>query len=193
MNQIENLKEYAIANHIPVIKDDGLEFILKTAKENNIRTVLEVGTAIARTAIALASLSKDIQVVTIERDSLMIEQAKKNIKDAGLEKQITLIEEDALTCSIPEKQYDLIFIDAAKAQYERFFSKFTPFLSANGIIISDNMSFHGLVEHPERTKNRNTRALVKKIKRYQEFLKGLDSFQTEFLDIGDGLAITRRM
>lgn len=192
MNQLENLKEYARTHKVPVIKDDGLDYILQTAKENNVKTVLEVGTAIARTAIALASLDRSIHVVTIERDPEMIKEAKKNIAEAGLENQITLIEGDALECSVPESLYDLIFIDAAKAQYERFFSKFTPFLSANGIIISDNMSFHGLVEHPEKTKNRNTRALVRKIKNYQNFLTGLDSYTTEFLDIGDGLAVTRR-
>ena len=88
--------------------------------------------------------------------------------------------------------FDCIFIDAAKAQYTRFFTKYAPLLAKNGIIISDNMEFHGLVEHPELTHNRNTKALVRKIARYREFLQALVDYQTDFYSIGDGVAVTRK-
>lgn len=186
------LKRFTTKHQVPVMMDDGLQFLLETIMNQKGQRVLEIGTAIAKTAIAIASLDDSIQVTTIERDPEMIAQAKKNIKEAGLEERIHLIEGDANEVSIPSEKFDIIFIDAAKAQYQRFFAKYSPLLSEDGIIISDNMSFHGLVEHPENTKNRNTKHLVRKIAAYKDFLKNHSSFDTIFYSIGDGVALTRR-
>jgi len=186
------LKRFATKHQVPVMMDDGLQFLLETIMNQKGQRVLEIGTAIAKTAIAIASLDDSIQVTTIERDPEMIAQAKKNIKEAGLEERIHLIEGDANEVSIPSEKFDIIFIDAAKAQYQRFFAKYSPLLSEDCIIISDNMSFHGLVEHPENTKNRNTKHLVRKIAAYKDFLKNHSSFDTIFYSIGDGVALTRR-
>ena len=186
------LKRFSTESQGPVMMDDGLQFLLETIMNQKGQQVLEIGTAIAKTAIAIASLDDSIQVTTIERDPEMIAQAKKNIKEAGLEERIHLIEGDANEVSIPSEKFDIIFIDAAKAQYQRFFAKYSPLLSEDGIIISDNMSFHGLVEHPENTKNRNTKHLVRKIAAYKDFLKNHSSFDTIFYSIGDGVALTRR-
>lgn len=192
MTNINELNQYARNHHVPIMMEDGLSFLIETVKNEEVATFLEIGTAIGKTAILVASLSPTIQVVTIERDPIMLEQAKKNIKDSGYEDQITLIEGDANTIELIDKNFDCIFIDAAKAQYQRFFAKYSPLLNPNGIIISDNMNFHGLVAHPENTHNRNTKALVRKIAAYRRFLENLDDFTTQFYDIGDGVALTRR-
>lgn len=188
----EEMKQYAYENHVPIMQDQGIQLVLDTLQKNDCSSFLEIGTAIGRTSILVAQLREDMRVVTIERDAKMIAQAKLNIKEAGLEKQITLIEGDALEVELPSGKFDCIFIDAAKAQYERFFKKYCPLLKDNGIILSDNMNFHGLVDHPERTQNRNTKALVKKIARYRDFLKNLEEFETVFYEDGDGVALTRR-
>lgn len=166
-----------------------METLLKTLKP---RTFLEIGTAIGRTSIDAATLLPDLQVVTIEKDPQMAALARENIRKAGLEERILLVEGDALETEIPKQEYDLIFIDAAKGQYQRFFERYSPMLSAQGLILSDNMFFHGLVEHPERTSNRHTKGLIKRLKRYREFLESNEEFVTEILDTGDGLALTRR-
>lgn len=188
---MDTLNQYAKEHDVPILQEAGFEFVLKTIKEEGCQSFLELGTAIAKTSIAVAQIHPDMKVVTIERDQTMIEQAKQNISKAGVGNQITLIEADALEAEV-EGVFDCIFIDAAKAQYRRFFEKYCPHLSANGIIISDNMNFHGLVAHPERTNNRNTRQLVRKLKQYGDYLSQLDEFQTTFYDIGDGIAVTRR-
>lgn len=190
--QEEQLRTYAKENHIPVMFEDGLAFLIQLVRENETRSFLEIGTAIAKTAITVASLSENMQVVTIERDPEMIEQAKINIANSDVTRQIQLIEGDANEVDLPSQEFDCIFIDAAKAQYQRFFAKYSPLLSQDGIIISDNMNFHGMVENPELTHNRNTKHLVRKIRAYREFLKDLDGFETEFYDVGDGVAVTRR-
>lgn len=188
----DKMNEYAKENHVPVMKDGGVELLIQTLLDHDCHSFLELGTAIARTTILVASLQDDMRVVTIERNPDMIVQAKKNIAESGLANRIQLIEGDALEVENPQGPFDCIFIDAAKAQYQRFFSKYAPLLSENGIIVSDNMNFHGLVQHPELTHNRNTKQLVRKIQKYHDFLSELEEYDTEFFDVGDGVAITRR-
>ncbi len=187
----KDMEQYAMENHVPVIQDQGYAFLEQLIKDYHCHSFLEIGTAIALTAIRVASLSPDMKVVTIERDPRMIEQAKKNITEAGLWNQITLIEGDALETEVDGK-FDCIFIDAAKAQYTRFFNKYCPLLNPDGIIVSDNMNFHGLVEHPENTHNRNTKQLVRKLKMYREYLAELPDWECELYDVGDGIAVARR-
>jgi predicted O-methyltransferase YrrM len=192
MKKLEDINAYAKEHHVPVMMEDGLEYMLDLLKQYQVHSFLEIGTAIARTSLAVAQLDPKMKIVTIERDPNMIAQAKINIASSDHAKQITLIEGDALEVEIPNQKFDCIFIDAAKGQYQRFFVKYAPFLSENGIIISDNMFFHGLVEHPERTNNRNTKALVRKIAAYQQFLKEQEKYETQFLSVGDGIALTRK-
>ena len=192
MSLQDEMKEYAMDHAVPVMMDEGQEFLISKIKEHKCKSFLEIGTAIAKTSIMVASLDKDMRVVTIERNPDMIEQAKINIDKADCSDRIHLIEGDALEVENPQGPCDCIFIDAAKAQYIRFFEKYCPLLSDNGIIITDNMEFHGLVKHPENTKNRNTRQLVLKIQKYHDYLEQLADYQTEFYSIGDGIALTRR-
>ena len=187
---MSDLEQYAKEHQVPIMMDDGLSFLLEKLQENQCLSFLELGTAIARTSIEVAKLDPRMRVVTIERNSEMIVQAKKNIEESGLSNQITLIEGDALEVNV-DGMFDCIFIDAAKAQYQRFFEKYCMHLK-NGIIVSDNMNFHGLVQHPELTQNRNTRQLVRKIHDYHTYLANLSDYETAFYDYGDGVAVTRR-
>lgn len=192
MNTFDELTRYGIVHLVPILQADSMEYMESLLKSLRPRTFLEIGTAIGRTAIDAASLLPELKVVTIEKDPEMAAIARQNIRKADLEERIVLIEGDALETEIPDGSFDVIFIDAAKAQYGRFFQKYSSRLKANGIIISDNMNFHGLVAHPERTHNRNTRDLVRKIGQYRAFLAGLTDFETEMLETGDGIAVTRR-
>jgi len=191
MVHIRELEEYAKKNNIPIMLKDGIEFLTEYIKKNNIKTILEIGSAIGYSAIKMALVDKDIKVTTIERDTSRYNEAVKNIKEFNLENQIEIINADALEFET-EKQYDLIFIDAAKAQYIKFFEKYKKNLKQEGTIISDNLDFHGLVKNPELTSNRNTKQLVRKINTYIEFLKENKEFKTEFISLGDGIGISKR-
>lgn len=87
----------------------------------------------------------------------------------------------------------MIFIDAAKAQYIRFFEKYKSNLKDNGVIISDNLNFHGLTLDVNSIGSKNLKALVRKINNYKEFLVDNKEFQTEFLELGDGIGISKRV
>ncbi len=188
--QIENMKLYAEENNVPIITDDGINYIREYIRKHNVKNILEVGAAIGYSSILMALVDKDITITTIERDEKRYLEAVKNIKKCHLEDRINLLYKDAFDVTLSD-EFDLIFIDAAKAQNTRFFEKFEKNLSKNGTIITDNMNFHGLVEDTESIKSRNLRALVRKVKNYHEFLQNNENYETEFLDIGDGLAISR--
>ena len=185
------LEQYALENNIPIIESDGIDFLTKLIKESNIKTILEIGSAIGYSAIKMALIDKKILITTIERDKPRYSEAVKNIKKFNLNDQIEVLNEDALDIEINQK-YDLIFIDAAKSQYIKFFQKFKNNLNPNGIIVSDNLKFHGFVETKEKIKNRNTRQLVNKINKYITFLKENEEFDTTFFDIGDGISVSSK-
>jgi len=190
---IKNMKEYALENNVPIMTEGGINYLMKFIKKNNIKRILEVGTAIGYSAIMMCSVDEDIHVTTIERDEKRYLEALKNIKKANYEDRIDLIYKDALEVSLDE-EYDLIFIDAAKAQNRNFFERFEKNLSEDGIIITDNMNFHGLVNKDlESIESRNLRQLVRKVKEYREYLENNKMFTTEFFDIGDGIAVSRRV
>lgn len=190
-NIIKEMEEYAKDNNVPIMTKDGIEFLMNYIKDNNIVRILEVGTAIGYSAIRMCTVRDDIVVTTIERDEVRYKEAVKNVSKTGFDNRIKLIFGDALEVEL-EGEYDLIFIDAAKAQNQKFFEMFKRNLKPTGTIITDNMKFHGLVDTPiEQINSRNLRQLVRKVRNYTEFLKNNDEFNTEFLSLGDGIAISK--
>ena len=189
MNEISQIKEYARKNSIPIVMDKGGEFICRTIVDRGCKKILEIGSAIGYSAINFASLADDIYVRTIEIDIDRYSRAVDNIKNCGLENRIKITNEDALDALIDEK-FDLIFIDAAKAQYEKFFEKFKHNLSENGVIITDNLFFHGMVENPQLTHNYSTIKLIRKIRKFVSFLQLNPEFLTTIHDTGDGVSLS---
>ncbi|MCI5524100.1 MAG: O-methyltransferase, partial [Spirochaetia bacterium] len=184
------IKEYAHKHSVPIMMDEGIDFICKYIVEHNVKSVLEIGAAIGYSSIRFAKLAPDIFVTTIEIDEDRFNQAVDNIKDNNLENRIRIFLGDALTYPIDGK-YDLIFIDAAKAQYIKFFERFKYSLNKDGVIISDNLSFHGMVQDISLTHNYSTKKLIRKIKKYIAFLEQNKEFHTDFYTCGDGISVSR--
>lgn len=193
MNEtIKEMERYAEANNVPIIEKDSIEFVNKYIQMNGVKKILELGTAIGYSAILMANASEDVEITTIERDEKRYREAVKNVNKVGLDKRIEIVFNDALEVNLAGHKYDLIFIDAAKGQYIKFFEKFENYLNPGGIIVTDNLKFHGLVQNKEKIESRNVRGLVTKIEKYIEFLKENDEFVTRFYDIGDGLSVSFR-
>ena len=190
--EIKRIKTFAKEENIPIMQDDGMEFLTSFIEKKQIKNILEVGTAIAYSAIMMANVNKDIHVTTIERDETRYMEALKNIKKCHLEDRITLIFNEALNVDINDK-YDLIFIDAAKGKNIDFFNKFEKNLKDFGYIITDNMGFHGYVEmNEEEIPSKNILGIVRKIKDYIYFLENNMTYKTVIYKIGDGIAVTER-
>lgn len=187
-----DLKEYAKKNHVPIVQDGGLDFILNTIRERHCRSILELGTAIGYSAINMAAVFDDITIDTIERDDEMYKKAVENITEAGLADRIHLYHQDIKDFKT-DRKYDLIFVDAAKGQYLNYLNQFIGNLHEDGIMIFDNMEFHGMVKDPSLTSNRNTRSLIKKIRKFRELVQEDERFDIMIHeDIGDGILVLCR-
>ncbi|MDD2392208.1 MAG: O-methyltransferase [Bacilli bacterium] len=189
--RIEQMEQYAKENDIPIIEKESIEYINKYILDNNIKTIIEIGSAIGYSAIKMALVRDDIKVVTFERDELRYEEAIKNIKEMGLENRIEVLNIDALDTNIYDK-FDMLFIDGAKSQYINFFNKYENNINDNGVIIADNLKFHGLVSKYDEITSKNVRGIVKKITNFVDFLKENNEYDTEFVDVGDGISISKK-
>ena len=190
--KILEMEQYAKDYNVPIIEKDSIAFIMKFIKANDIQEVLEIGSAIGYSAILMASVKDDIKITTIERDKTRYLECLKNIKECGMENKIDVVFQDALEMNLSGVSYDLIFIDAAKGQYTNYFEKYKYFLKPGGVIITDNLKFHGHVGNRENIASRNLRQLVGKIENYIDYLKDNEEFETKFYDVGDGLSVSIR-
>ena len=169
---------------------ESIETISKIIKDNNVKNILEIGTAIAYSTICFASIDGVKKITSIERDKIRFNIAENNVKKSNLN-NIELICDDALNTSFNDK-YDLIIIDAAKSQNKRFFEKYKYNLNENGIIIVDNLDFHGYVGRSSEIKSRNLRQMVRKIEKFIEFLDENKEFDVQYIEVGDRLGVCKK-
>ena len=192
---IEQLREKAIADNIPIMQTEGLTFMCDRLNECQASSVLEIGSAIGYSAIFMALHVNDLKIDTIERDDVRYNEAVKNVNEFDLNDRITLHYADALEFDeslLQHQPYDLLFIDAAKAQYQKFFEKYVGYVKEDGMIIVDNLDFHGMIFDIEHINNRNTKQLVKKIKRFKEWILNNDNYESEYYPVGDGIVLIRK-
>ena len=189
---LKEIKRTALDTNIPIMQDDTMSFITKYINENKTYKILEIGSAVGYSSIMMALANPKVTITTIEKDDRRFKEALKNIKKMHLDDRITLIYNDALEVTIKEK-FDLIIIDAAKSKNIEFFTHFENNLQDDGTIITDNINFHGYVkQNLEDIKSKNIKGLVKKIRKYKEFLNENLKYKTKFYDLGDGISVTER-
>lgn len=189
--EVENIKQKALDEHIPIIMDDTLNVIAKYLKKIKPKKILEIGTAVGYSAICFSEfLEKDGKIDTIEREKERVNEANENIKKAGVEEKIHIYEGDAVEIlpTLNEK-YNVVFIDAAKGKYPFFLKEALRMIEPNGIIFADNILYKGYVmsdynKHKQRTAVRNLREYIKEVSENPDL-------ETEILEVGDGLAISR--
>ena len=191
IEELQKIKQKALEEHIPIIMDDTLEVMAKYLREIKPKRILEIGTAVGYSAMCFSEfLSKDGRIDTIEREEERIKEAKENIKNVGVEDKIKIYEGDAVEI-LPtlNGKYDAIFIDAAKGKYPFFLKESLRMLNKNGIIFADNILYKGYVmsdynKHKQRTAVRNLREYIKEVSENP-------NLETEILEVGDGLAISK--
>ena len=188
---LEKIKQKALEEHIPIIMDETLEVIEKYLSKNKLNRILEIGTAVGYSAICFTEFLAENGVIdTIEREADRVEEAKKNIKLAEVENKINIYQGDAVEI-LPtlNQQYDVVFIDAAKGKYPFFLKEALRMINKNGIIFADNILYKGYVmsdynKHKQRTAVRNLREYIKEVSENPDL-------ETEILEVGDGLAVSR--
>ena len=187
---IEEIRQFGVQNDVPIMSVETIDTINKLINENNIHSILEIGTAIAYSTINFASNENIERITSIERDDVREKIAIENVQKSGL-KNITLIHDDALNTEINEK-FDLVIIDAAKSQNTKFFNKYKNNLTENGLIIIDNLEFHGYVGKSKEIKSKNLRQMVRKIEKFLEFLETQEEYNVEYIEVGDRLGVCKK-
>jgi len=190
---LTEMKEYAESRHIPIVVPETARFIEMICAIAKPRRVLEIGTAIGFSSIIIAkALDSECIIDTVEVDADMASTATFYIRKAGLDKVIRIINGEALdVLQCLDKPYDLIFLDAAKGQYPQFLPHCLRLINVNGILLSDNVLYgglvakHGTVEHKHRT-------IANRLREYLEELFSADSLITTVVPIGDGIAVSYR-
>lgn len=188
------LEKYAQQYHIPIMEPVSMHFLCQLLRIHQPETILEIGTAIGYSALRMAQALPKSFITTIERDDTLVEIARDNINKRNMSEKINIIHDDALeqmTLMNRQKcQYDFIFIDAAKGQYESFFTLAESLLIDKGIIVCDNILFRGYVADREKATSVRLQKLAKKIRNFNDWLVKKENYYTSIVPIGDGLAIS---
>ncbi len=188
---LRELEQYAAEHHVPIVTPEVAQLLIVLGKMLRPVRILEIGTAIGYSAILLAGVLGDRgRMDTIERQEEMLIKARENIKKAGLEHTISIIAGDAqevLMCL--DKQYDMIFLDAAKGQYPEFLPECLRMLRNGGILVSDNVLYKGMIAGEEPVARRK-RTIVNRMRTYLDSLCSDPSLDTSILPVGDGVALT---
>lgn len=187
---ISEIREYGIKNDVPIMSEDTINTITGIIKENHIHSILEIGTAIAYSTICFASTDGVERVKSIERDKVRYSIACDNVSKSNLN-NIELLNEDALLSNVEEK-YDMLIIDAAKSQNMKFFEKYKNNIKDTGIIIIDNLDFHGYVGKSSEIKSRNLRQMVRKIEKFIDYLDNNSEYDVTYIEVGDRLGVCKK-
>ncbi|WP_096201390.1 O-methyltransferase [Bacillus sp. FJAT-45350] len=186
------MEHYAKEANVPIMELVGIEAMLQMLKLYKPKRIIEIGTAIGYSAIRMAEAVEDCMVVTIERDEERYEKAIEYINRANLSHRIRVIYGDAFEVSKElddEPPFDVLFIDAAKGQYKRFFEEYGKLIPSGGVIISDNILFRGLVANSEHEQKR-LKTLANKLNQYNQWLMTHEQYGTTIFPVGDGIAVS---
>lgn len=189
---VNQMKDYAIQHNVPILEDVSMEVLLSIIKLKKPKTILEIGTAIGYSAIRMAKACPESTIISCDIDEERLAVASAFLQNSGLADRISFIHGDALDY-VDEIEngapYDLVFIDAAKGQYKRYFKAFAPMLAQHGVVVSDNVFFQGMVPGSVPPPKKY-RTMIKRLREYNEYLTRAKQFDTSFYAVGDGLAVS---
>ncbi|HSJ38072.1 MAG TPA: O-methyltransferase [Planococcus sp. (in: firmicutes)] len=193
-NTIQAMKKYAREQHVPIMEDEGISHLTALLVDQKPEGILEIGAAIGFSALKMAQALPKARLDTIERDDMRFEKAVEFIRDSGYQERIRIFRADALEMDLTllENGYDAIFIDAAKGQYERFFEKYEGLLNSGGVIYCDNMHMHGMAAVPLSEIPRRKRTMMRNLRNFRERMMGHADYDTELLQIGDGIMVCKK-
>ncbi len=183
----EEIKHSGIEHKVPISLDDTLSFVCNKINETKAKQILEIGTAIGYSAITMAENTTCAHIDTLEIDEDRFIIAEKNVLEHKLNKKISLYLVDAMDyLKTTNKTYDFIYLDGPKGQYINYLPYLVKILKRGGVLVADNLYFHGMVTGKIPT-SKGCRAMIKGLKNYIATITNHPALTTQILDIGDGL------
>jgi predicted O-methyltransferase YrrM len=185
------MEQFAVENHVPIMALPGIEALNQLLRIQKPKTILEIGTAIGYSAMRMALALPEVKIVTVERDAERVEKARDFVGRSEVAERITIVEGDALEVEVNhlEPQYDAVFIDAAKGQYQKFFEKYSPLVPSGGVLYIDNMYMHGLSDLDIKEVPRRKRTMIRNLHTFTEWIMNHPDYTCAFFPVGDGLLI----
>lgn len=192
---LDQIEREALADDVPIVRKDMQRFLRFLLAVKKPKRILEVGCAVGFSALLMAEWNPvDCVITTIENWQPRIPAARENFRRAGRADQITLLEGDAgeiLPALLSEgKQYDWIFMDAAKGQYPMLLPTAVSLLADEGVLVSDNVLFDGEIIESRFAVTRRNRTIHKRMRDYLYTLTHHELLTTTVLPVGDGAAVS---
>ncbi|MDI3548412.1 MAG: hypothetical protein PWR10_2064 [Halanaerobiales bacterium] len=188
---MKNIEKRARERYIPIISPEVGQFLKVLIRATRPKRILEIGTAIGYSTIWMArAAGRGVEVVTIEIDEERAFEARENFEFYGLREQINLKIGDALEI-IPylRREFDLVFIDAAKGQYINYLDPLMEIIPPGGVIVADNVLYRGYVQQEGPVKHKR-RTMVNNLKEYIDIVTHHHLLDTSIIPIGDGIALS---
>ena len=188
----KDIKKYGVENNIPITKDEVLDMIVKMINDNDYKNILEIGTAIGYGSITMANNTNLEHIDTLEIDADRYKIALENIEKTGLDTRIKVYLTDAKDYIVKcDKKYDLIYLDGPKGQYINYLPYLLKILNDNGVIVADNLFFHGMVTGKIPV-SKGCRAMIKGLHKYIDEITSSPNLDSKIIEIGDGVGITKK-
>lgn len=192
---LNEIYDKAIEKHIPIVREDMASLLRVIISMQRPKRILEAGTAIGYSSILMAEAAdQDCIIDTVEIDPDLVVVARENIKRAKLDDRIHVIAgdmQDVFACL--DTKYDIIFLDGAKSRYIDVYDDMLRLLRVGGVLLCDNISYHGKIYDEPRFVDRKHRTIVANLRLFLERLTQDDRFVTSILETGDGITISTRI
>lgn len=188
---IWEIKQKALDDRVPIMEDEGMDYLCRFLQENNVHTLLEVGTAVGYSSIMMVHSNPELRILTLEQDEERYTEAVYNIKRCHMEDRINAVCTNAREYDTDE-MFDVIFLDGPKAHNQQLFERFEKNLNPGGYFIIDDVWFHGFIDNPELMRSKRLKKLVSKLKRFTDNMMNNSNYECTYLRIGDGVLIARR-
>ena len=194
-SHLAQLEAYALEHEVPIIRKEAQSLLRFLIELKQPKHILEVGTAIGFSASFMCEyMPKDCHLTTIEKVQMRIVEAEKNLSALQRKQDITFLTGDAeeVLGNLREqgKQYDFVFLDAAKAQYMSFLKQILPMLSEGAILVTDNVLQEGSIVESKYCITRRDRTIHMRMREYLYELKHNDRLTTSIVTVGDGMALS---
>jgi predicted O-methyltransferase YrrM len=188
--ELDARRKAALAKGVPVADDETLQFLLVTLAAVKPKRILEIGTAVGLSGVAMLQACENARLTTIELEEERYMQAKKNFADFGVSDRVNAYLGDAgEILAMMDGAFDFVFLDGPKAQYEKYLFDLKRLMTKGAILFSDDVLLFGWVSGEEETPQKR-HSIVDKIKSYLNVLTADKDFITSVLNVGDGVALS---
>ena len=193
LNIDERIKEkraVALQRGIPVADDETLNFLLLTLAAVKPQRILEIGTAVGLSSVAMLYACPNARLTTMELEEERYLEAKENFVEFGVSDRVNAYMGDAgEILAMMDGEFDFVFLDGPKAQYEKYLFDLKRLMKKGAVLFADDVLLYGWVNGVEPTPQKR-HSIVDKIRSYLDTITKDKSFITSVIDIGDGVALS---